>query len=524
MKASIVIFSLVLMGLSGTDLKANEIDSLRHAQFKEEDNADLLQHEDRLDSLFLRWYTETSSPEYPDSLALDTLPHCAVTVPDSVYLQRLKQLSEVSAMEMPFNSKVKAHINLYVNRKRVLSETILGLEEYYFPLFEEVLDREGLPMELKYMPVIESALNPKAFSRAGASGLWQFMYYTGKQYGLKVNSFVDERRDPRKSTEGAVNYLKDLYAIYGDWYLVIAAYNCGPGNVNKAIRRSHGAKDYWAIYYHLPRETRGYVPAFIAVNYMMNYHEEHNLYPRKPDLPHLVDTLQIKENVHLSQVSEVLKIPLELVRLLNPQYRKDIIPGGTKVYDLRLPIEFVADYIDLKDSIVLYKKDQYLLAKRESVSPNSKSGYAPVSPNGRAKLVYKVKSGDNLGFISDWYDVRLSDLRYWNNIYRNMIRVGQKLVIYVPKNKQSVYQDINQMTFAEKQKSNGKVQSKRVTATKSVSMDGNYEYYRVKSGDNLWTIARYYPGISSDDIKRLNNMSQSSNISPGQLLKIKRKS
>lgn len=509
-------------GLSAVEV--NDLDSVEIVQNAVEDDLDMVRFASNLDSALYEWYSSTSNIDFPDSMALDTLPHHAVKVADSVYLRRLKRLSETSAIEMPFNDKVKAHIELYVTRKRQVASNILGLAPYYFPLFEEVLDREGLPMELKYMPVIESALKPRAFSRAGASGLWQFVYYTGKQYGLQVNSFVDERRDPRKATEAAVKFLKDLYAMYGDWYLVIAAYNCGPGNVNKAIRRSGGKKDYWAIYYRLPRETRGYVPAFIAANYFMNYAPEHNIYPVNPDLPVFVDTLQIHETMHLAQVSEVLKVPLDLIRALNPEYRRDIIPGGTNSYSLKIPVEFVGDFVEFRDSIVRHDADKYLLAKRETVNPNSSTSYKPVSPSGRTKLYYTVKSGDNLGFISEWYDVRLSDLRYWNNIYRNIIKVGQKLVIYVPNEKADGYKDLNHMSFEAKQKFDGKSIVPTYTASNSQSYDGAYEYYKVRSGDNLWTIARRYPGISSDDIMRLNNLRNSSRISVGQLLKIRKKS
>ncbi len=514
-----------MTGVSLFTMGSTQIDTLQ-VQNPVEDSLDIARFEANLDSALLKWYNNTVEFIVPDSFALDTLPHHAVEVADSVYLNRLKLLSETSAIEMPFNDKVKAHINLYVHKKRSLSESILGLAPYYFPLFEEVLDREGLPMELKYMPVIESALKPRAFSRAGASGLWQFVYYTGKQYGLQVNSFVDERRDPAKATEAAVRFLKDLYAIYDDWYLVIAAYNCGPGNVNKAIRRSGGTKDYWAIYYHLPRETRGYVPAFIAANYFMNFAEEHNLYPVEPDMPKFVDTLYVRETMHLAQVSEVLKVPLELLRTLNPEYRRDIIPGGSERYSLKLPVEFIGDFVDNKDSIINHNTEKYLLAKRETVNPNSSSTYAPVSPAGRTKLYYTVKEGDNLGFISEWYDVRISDLRYWNNIYRNLIRVGQKIVVYVPNEKADGYKDINQMSFSEKQNFDGKSIVPKYTASSSDtnSYDGNYEYYKVRSGDNLWTIAKRYPGISSTDIQRLNNLGNSSRLSVGQLLKIRKKS
>ena len=252
-----------------------------------------------------------------------------VTFQDSVYLKRLHNLP--SEMELSYNSVVRSYIEMYAVRKRDQVSYMLALGDYYFPMFEQALDRYGLPLELKYLPVIESALNPAAVSRAGATGLWQFMLQTGKGYGLEVNSLVDERRYPYKSTDAAVNYLKDLYAIYGDWNLVIAAYNCGPGNVNKAIARNGGKRDYWEIYYSLPRETRGYVPAFIAANYIMNHYADHNICPaHSSSLTVALDTVHVNERIHLEQITGVLNIPLEELQRLNPQFRRILIPGVFK--------------------------------------------------------------------------------------------------------------------------------------------------------------------------------------------------
>ena len=477
---------------------------------------------ERLDELTSEWHAKNTI-NYYDSLDIygDVIPD----VPDSVYVQRLQKLSEETVFELPYNDKVKAHIGVYTRKKPELTAQILGLADYYFPLFEEELIKAGSPVELKYMPVIESALKPTAFSRAGASGLWQFVYYTGKQYKLEVNSYIDERRDPRKATVAAIQFLSDLYDIYGDWYLVIAAYNCGPGNVNKAIRRSGGKRDYWEIYYRLPRETRGYVPAFIAAMYVMNYHKEHNIKPLYANIPLHTDTLIIQEPLHFDQLSEVLGIEKNIIKALNPQYRREVIPGGSKSYTLTIPGEFSGRFVDMQDSVFRYKDEYYFSEKRTHVDPTSSSAYVPSSIAGKTKIYYTVKSGDNLGYIASWYNVGMSDLRYWNNIYRNLIRVGQKLVVFVPSSQKSKYEQVNQMSFAEKQGMAGvKVSRPVVSATQVVSsQDSSYEYYKVRSGDNLWLIARKFPGISSDDIKRLNNLTSNS-ISPGQLLKIRRKS
>jgi membrane-bound lytic murein transglycosylase D len=280
------------------------------------------------------------------------------------YINRLLRLPTV--MEMVHNEVVQKFIDRYSGRLRHSISYMLGASNFYIPIFEEALEAYQLPLELKYLPIIESALNPKAVSRVGASGLWQFMIGTGKQYGLQVNSLVDERRDPIKSSYAAARYLSDLYKIFGDWNLVIAAYNCGPENINKAIRRSNGNKDYWEIYPYLPKETRGYVPAFIAANYIMTYYSLHNICPMSTRLPAKTDTVMVNKNVHLEQVAEVIGINIDLLRSLNPMYRRDIIPGATEPYALRLPLTEVGKFIEQQDSVYNYKVDE-LLNKRSEV-------------------------------------------------------------------------------------------------------------------------------------------------------------
>ena len=279
------------------------------------------------------------------------------------YINRLLRLPTV--MEMVHNEVVQKFIDRYSGRLRHSISYMLGASNFYIPIFEEALEAYQLPLELKYLPIIESALNPKAVSRVGASGLWQFMIGTGKQYGLQVNSLVDERRDPIKSSYAAARYLGDLYKIFGDWNLVIAAYNCGPENINKAIRRSNGNKDYWEIYPYLPKETRGYVPAFIAANYIMTYYSLHNICPMSTRLPAKTDTVMVNKNVHLEQVAEVIGINIDLLRSLNPMYRRDIIPGATEPYALRLPMTEVGKFIDLQDSVYIYKVDELLNKRSE---------------------------------------------------------------------------------------------------------------------------------------------------------------
>lgn len=476
-----------------------------------------------LDSLMQLWYVRYSIT--PDSLKLAVALENDKIIPeypDSVYIERLSRIPTL--IPLTYNNIVRNYIHVYTKKRRDQLEVMLGLADYYFPVFEEIFDYYGLPSELKYLAVIESALNPRAVSRVGATGMWQFMFGTARAYGLTINSLVDERRDPVKSTHAAAKYLRDLYDIYKDWTLVIAAYNCGPGNVNKAIRRSGGKKSYWDLYYFLPRETRGYVPAYIAATYAMNYYDEHNLVPGSISLPLAADTIMINDNLHLKQVSEVLQVPLDLLRDMNPQYKKDIIPGKSRSFAIKIPVNHTLDFISLQDSIFAYKDSIYFNPANTIINP-TRSRYVPQAPTGRTKLYYTVKSGDTPGHISEWYHVGLSDLRYWNRI-RNMIRTDQKLVVYVPPSKAVKYRKINSMTFAEKQRSIGKsvpVQAK-VQADNPIPDDQDYEYYKVRYGDNIWEIARKFPGVTQTDILQLNKLSSSDKIHPGQRLKIKKKS
>lgn len=472
---------------------------------------------DKLDYYYTAWYvSKQDSTDYVDSACIaensKNIPVCS----DSVYLARLDSLQ--SAIPLSFNDIVRNYIELYTVRKRFQVANMLGLSEYYFPIFEEALDAECMPLELKYLPVIESALNPRAFSRAGACGLWQFMYSTGKMYKLEINSFLDERRDPVLATKAAVRYLNDLYSIYEDWILVIAAYNCGPGNVNKAIRRSGGKKNYWDIYYNLPRETRGYVPAFIAANYVFNYHKEHGIFPIEPSLPRMCDSIMVNDALHFDQIAAKLDLSVEQLRDLNPQYRVDVIPAGFgKCYALKMPYNHVNDFIDNQDSIFACNRSKYFNDSDRTADPKAriKVHAQDIGQEGRARLVYVVKSGDVPGGIAMKFNVRLADLKYWNNLNRKLtIRPGQKLVIYVPEKKAAQY--------ANKASYTGKVNN-TASAPKVETIDGEFVYYTVKKGENLWTIAKKYPGVSNRDIMKWNGISENQvkDIKPGQKLKIK---
>lgn len=468
-----------------------------------------------LDSLVNVWHTRPATEAFVVDTIMEGEENLVEELPDSVYIERLSAIN--SPMHFPFNSQVKSYIKLYTQRRRDQMATMLGLSEYYFPIFEAALDAANLPMELKYLPVIESALNPRALSKAGASGIWQFMYYTGKQYGLEVDSYVDERRDPVKATQAAVAFLSDLYGIYGDWQLVIAAYNCGPGNVNKAIRRSGGKRDFWEIYYRLPRETRGYVPAFIAATYAFTYAEEHHLHALDIQLPVATDTIMVSQPLHFNQVADMVQLPVEVIRELNPQYRRDIVPAKNKMYPLRLAFNHTTAFASLEDTIYTHRREEFFPNNQLVVAPTSASSHPVVAPAGRETVYYTVKSGDVVGLIAEWFDVRTSDLRYWNNINRNIIRVGQKLVVYVPKDKVAHYQ-----TIAERNGTRTSVSKKATDVMASVDQQsGEFVYHTVRSGDNLWTIAKQYPGVSNEDILRLNGISDARKLKPGQRLRIK---
>ena len=419
------------------------------------------------------------------------------TLPDSVYMQRLFDMN--SFIDLPYNSIVRNFINVYTNKQRDKMQVMLGLADFYFPIFEEILVRNNLPIELRILPVIESALNPRAVSRVGATGMWQFMYGTGRMYNLTINSFIDERRDPIAASHAAVRFLKDLYSIYGDWTLVIAAYNCGPGNVNKAIRRAGGKKNYWDIYYFLPRETRGYVPAFIAANYAFAYHKEHNINPIPMSLPAATDTIMVSGMLHFEQVSDVLNLPIKTLRDLNPQYKVDVIPANLKQMTLRLPFEVIGPFIDRQQEIFAYKDSIYFNQKNVVHPSRYTASYRHDVPSGSNRITYKVKEGDVLGKIAERYGVRVSDLKAWNNIRGNMIRIGQNLTIYM------------------KGAAGGQM------STTPQNADPNYIYYKVQRGDTLSGIALRYPGVSASDIKKANNL-PNDRLMPGQTLKIKPKS
>lgn len=351
-----------------------------------------------------------------------------VETTDEEIIKRLHRMPTV--IETPYNKVVRAYIDMYTQKKRSLVETMLGMSSFYMPIFEAALEKEQMPLELKYLPVIESAINPVAVSRVGATGLWQFMPKTAKGLGLEINSLVDERRDPVRSSEMAAKYLKQLYEIYGDWSLAIAAYNCGPGNVNKALRRAgEGKRDFWEIYPFLPTETRGYVPAFIAACYVMNYYGSHNITPALTRRPIVTDSVHVGKRVHFDQISAVLDIPVEEIRILNPQYRADVIPGDIRPYPLVLPSHLALGYIVSEDSILAYEKEKY--CHRPTVEPSDGTS-VNISSDGdyivtEKTQYHKVKRGENIRSIARKYGVTVSQIQRTNGI--RSVRRGQTIRI-----------------------------------------------------------------------------------------------
>lgn len=499
-----------------------------------------------LEGWYMRNYT---------SLDPDAADQGNPSVSDDEMRRRLASLPTV--VEMPFNQIVRAYIDRYTENSRPQVGAILGLASYYLPIFEQSLEEAGLPNELKYLPVIESGLDPNAVSKHGAAGLWQFMLGTAKGLGMEVNSLVDERRDPYLSSKAAADYLKSLHDTYADWSLAIAAYNCGPTNVNKAIRRAGGdpkRQDFWSIYEYLSPETRGYVPMFIAANYVMNYYPDHRISPVLPTKPLVTDTIHVADRVHFNQISAVLDIPVEELRLLNPQYRADIIPGSPeKTYTLILPSRQIQAFIMSKDDILAYEAEKY--ARRETAEPGDlppaseelqivtsqmplaekpalafsepdqpapKNQPAPSSRQQSQTLTHKVAAGETLATIARKYGVTASGIRSWNHLRRNAVRTGQSLKIQTsatltaqnePAPRQAAAETAARNTDRNKNQASPK--NSRKTAKPAAPAVTDHE---IKSGESLTSISKKY-GVSIDEIKAANGM-KNDDIRAGKSIKI----
>lgn len=534
MKKRLFLFLFAAASLAGgfakTDKKANVLDlktsitdpAIVYPESFEADTQKLLE------GWFIKNYTATDNryATEPD-----------VEASDEEMVKRLSALPTV--IEMPYNQIVRSYIDRYTQKSRAQIAAILGLSLYYMPIFEQALEEQGLPLELKYLPVIESGLNPNAVSRHGAAGLWQFMLGTAKGLGLEVNSLVDERRDPYVASERAASYLKDLYSAYGDWSLAIAAYNCGPGTVNKAIRRAGGeAKDhdFWSIYNYLPAETRGYVPMFIAANYVMEYYPKHNISPVLPVKPLVIDTLQIAERIHFNQISKVLDIPVEELRILNPQFRADVIPGTAESpYTLILPSQQIHAYLMSENDIRNFEPDKY--GKRNVVEPGEvpndamlavedtevwpedmgEADVALAAAQGKPSIiVHKVAAGESLASIAEKYGVSPADIKKSNNLRRNAVRVGQQLRISTTTPGDAPAMASAQPEHSTKSASQASAPTKK-SSKKQAKAAGPINH-KLKNGESLSSLSKKY-GVSIAEIKKANGM-KNDNLRAGATIKI----
>jgi len=397
---------------------------------------------------------------------------------------RLAKLNARTPFNVEYNPILESVIKSYLKRNKQGMERLMALSTYYFPMFEQELDKYDIPLEIKYLAIVESALNPKARSRVGATGLWQFMFPTGKMHGLDVSSYVDERMDPERSTEAAAQYLASLYKVFGDWDLVLASYNSGPGNVSKAIRRSGGSTDYWHLRRFLPRETAGYVPAFLATLYLFEYADEHKFQPPKPDVVYFeTDTIQVKQLLSFDQISKVTGVEKEMLQFLNPSYKLDIIPFvEDEKYSLRLPKPATGKFVTNESAIYNFVENQKLEEKKE----------LPKLVKTEDRIRYRVRRGDYLGKIAEKYGVGISNIKRWNNMRSNNLRIGQYLTIY-PR--------------------------KPVEVASSSSKSSNPKIYTVKNGDSLWSISKKFPGVTVQNLRSWNDMNTSS-LKPGMKLKL----
>ncbi len=435
---------------------------------------------------------------------VDSIPNYS----DSVYRMRLAKLDAESPFDLIYNNAVRSYIEMYAVRKRATVARMLGLSKMYFPMIEEILDRKKIPLELKYLAIVESALNPTARSRAGAMGLWQFMYGTGKMMGLKISSYVDERCDPVKSTEAACDYIQFLYDMFGDYQMVLAAYNGGPGTVSKAIRRSGGKNTYWEIRPYLPRETQGYVPAFIAVNYVMTHWEEHNLYAAVPKITYAdVDTVNIKQELSFQQIAKVLNMSVDEIRYLNPCFKRGTVPHSEEnCYALCLPTEKIGSFIANEAEIYEYaKKDSLMQAL--AVQEVAK--------------IHTVRKGEILSKVAKRYGCTPEDIKAWNRLKSAKLRTGQRLTVYVPVKPNTI--TATAKTTAASDTTSVSRPEKPVTASDSTktpaSADTKFRYVTVQKGDSLWSIAQEN-GVSIDQLKQWNNL-EGGKIMTGQKLKIR---
>lgn len=456
-----------------------------------------------------RWISELASAELSENMFSDISDinidsEVNYDLSTEILKKRLAKMDAKSPFNIEYNPALENTIKAFLKNRPKAFERLMAVSEYYFPMFEEHLAKYNIPLELKYLAIVESALNPKAKSRVGASGLWQFMYPTGKQYNLEVTSYVDERYDPLKATEAACQYLSSLFGIFGDWSMVLAAYNCGPGNVSKAIRRSGGSQNYWNIRKNLPKETANYVPAFLATFYIYEFKKEHGIQPKKAPVTYFeTDTIMVKKQMSFKQISDLLDIPVEQLEFLNPIYKLKVIPfEADKPHYLRLPKNKMGLFVSNEEKIYAYlehtdthkektKSEYVALSPKDSIGSGPDSTFVSKPKFERKTQYHTIKSGESLGKIADKYNVSIANLKSWNHIKGNTIQAGKKLKIY---------------------------SDKKTVVQNELSTNKN-STYEVKTGDSLFSISKQFPGVSIDDIKKWNDIS-GDNIQPGMKLKI----
>jgi len=462
----------------------------------------------------------------------------ATPLPDHETLKyRLHKIP--TTIPMDYNQHVRGFIDLYANRKREMMQRMLGMSDIYFPIFEAALDKRDMPLELKHLAIVESALNPNATSRVGATGIWQIMYTTARMLGLEINTFIDERRDPTLSTEAALNYLEQMYNLYGDWLLVIASYNCGPGNVNKAIKRAGGTKDFWTVYKYLPAETRGYVPAFIAVNYVMKYHKEHGIVPMPVTASfNAVDTMMIYRNLSLKNIAEQLSMDFGELEMLNPSLKRKVVPAIEGGYALKLPLNKIALFEEKRFDIYAETEEQVKAIAATSSLPSG--NVTKYSAENNKRIYYTVKENETLEMIAGWFDVDLNKLRNWNNVFGNVVNAGQQLMLMVPREKSALYEALDTMAaenkaviWKEKKAEMEALALKNAAVVSSNSneeseiVSGGYKIitkkvpHKVKSGENLSTIASKYK-CTVANLREWNNL-RTSKLYVGQKLYVYQK-
>ncbi len=514
------VFILICVSMSIPTFAQNELKTNTDTSLIDEESRIL----EQLNLINETWYAKKATYHENSQHAFNYQDIASGNI-DSIYYFRLKAITDQTLFPLVYNPHIRNYIDLYTKRYRSMS-LLLGLSQYYFPMFEEALDKYNCPLELKYLAVIESALNPTAVSKAGATGLWQFMYNTGKMYDLNVSTWIDDRRDPQKATEAAARHLKDLSDMFwGDWVLAIAAYNCGPGNVTKAIQRSGGKTDFWEIYNYLPKETRGYVPAFYGAMYAMKYYDKYGIQPAEVKLG-LTDTVHITNKLHFQQVAAVINVPIEQLVSYNPQYKRNVVPVSCEPMVLTLPVEYINAFVTNKDSIYNYNTSLYFPTHSISEAAFANAEEASTCVSTKYKF-HIVKSGESFSIISKKYNMPVSELYRLNNRKSSTIHPGEKLIVgyvKVPVEKKETRPAVASDSLLAAKIPTDSLHKLTLDSTKviTVKKESDYIVYKIEKGDTLWSIAQRFQSVSVDEIKKVNNLGTNEPLTVGKTIRIPR--